>query len=130
MPPGIVSAKSSRHWISGVARGQAGFVPQIGYQESMPTITKTVCWVAWIGGSFLPSIGGLGVLEGLFQRFFGMVGVAPASAVALCVLYRIAQLIASLPGAIPAYREWSAKGVRAITETELADPLAQAAVAK
>jgi uncharacterized protein (TIRG00374 family) len=71
-------------------------------------------------GAFVPSIAGLGVLEGLFQHFFSMpgVGATPSSAVALCVLYRILQLIAALPGVVPAYREFSAHGVKILSSQE------------
>jgi uncharacterized protein (TIRG00374 family) len=73
--------------------------------------------VVFTSGAFVPSIAGLGVLEGLFQHFFSMpgVGATPSSAVALCVLYRIVQLIAALPGVLPTYREFSAHGVKIVS---------------
>lgn len=69
--------------------------------------------VIFTAGSVAPSIAGLGVLEGLFQQFFSMAGVGatPSSAVALCILWRICQLIASLPGAVPTYQEFSTRGI-------------------
>lgn len=72
-------------------------------------------------GAVVPAIAGLGVLEGLFQKFFSLpgIGATPSSAVALCVLFRITTLVASLPGALPTYRELKRKptpGERAAVE--------------
>ncbi len=71
-------------------------------------------------GALMPSIAGLGVLEGGFQKFFSLpgVGATPASAVAMCILYRIMVLISSLPGALPLYREMSAPGGSKILHPE------------
>lgn len=70
--------------------------------------------IAFTAGAFFPSINGLGVLEGLFQHFFTQAGAAASSAVALCLLYRLMFLVASLPGAIPLYAEISTRGVGTI----------------
>lgn len=69
-------------------------------------------------GAMLPSIAGLGVLEGLFQYFFALkgVGATPSSAVALCILYRIVVLVSSIPGAWPTYREFGAKGIAKLSQ--------------
>ena len=71
-------------------------------------------------GAVLPSIGGLGVLEGLFQRFFTLpgIGATNSSAVALCILYRIVMVLGSLPGAIPTYREFSSHGIPTMDDPE------------
>ena len=63
--------------------------------------------VIFSAGAVAPSIAGLGVLEGLFQHFFGAAGAAPSTAVALCLLYRLAILVVSIPGALPLYQEFS-----------------------
>ena len=63
--------------------------------------------VIFSAGALAPSIAGLGVLEGLFQHFFGEAGATPSTAVAVCLLYRLAVLIISIPGALPLYHEFS-----------------------
>lgn len=70
-------------------------------------------------GAFVPSIAGLGVMETGFQQFFSLpgVGATPSSAVALCILYRLMQLLGSLPGAIPMYAEFSHGGIRKLKES-------------
>ncbi|MBX9654415.1 flippase-like domain-containing protein [bacterium] len=75
---------------------------------SVPFVDYFICLpVIFSAGAVAPSIAGLGVLEGLFQHFFGAVGAAPSTAVALCLLYRLAILIVSIPGAYPLYQEFS-----------------------
>jgi hypothetical protein len=68
-------------------------------------------------GAFIPSIGGLGVLEGAFAFFFsmGFVGERASNAVALCLLYRMVQILLTLPGIVWFQRELSA--VKAATQT-------------
>src|SRR5258708_4587947 len=58
-------------------------------------------------GAFVPSIGGLGVVEGGFAWFFSLpfVGESASRAVALSLLYRVIQIIISLPGLIWFQRE-------------------------
>lgn len=82
-------------------------------------------------GAFVPSIAGLGVMEGLFQQFFSLpgVGATKASAVALCILYRLMQLLGSLPGAIPMHAELSARGVRNLNEAAATEDANAAAIA-
>ncbi|WP_145254308.1 lysylphosphatidylglycerol synthase transmembrane domain-containing protein [Planctomycetes bacterium Pan216] len=70
-------------------------------------------------GAVVPAIGGLGVLEVQFQEFFSLegVGATPSSALALCILYRLMLLVASLPGAVPTFKELSYGSVpRNLTE--------------
>lgn len=81
--------------------------------------------IIFLFAAVVPSIAGLGVLEGSFAHFFSLpgIGATPSSAVALCVLYRIVVLLCALPGAIPTYREFSMHGVRILShpEAEFAD---------
>lgn len=74
-------------------------VAPLDYLVSLPVI--------FTAGAVAPSIAGLGVLEGLFQHFFGLVGASASSAVALCLLYRLTQMASSIPGIWPLYREFS-----------------------
>jgi uncharacterized membrane protein YbhN (UPF0104 family) len=61
-------------------------------------------------GAFVPSIGGLGVQEGGFAWLFSLpfVGEKASVAVALSLLYRVVQIVISLPGLIWFQREMSA----------------------
>lgn len=65
--------------------------------------------VIFTAGAVIPAPAGLGVLEGLFMQCYSLPGVGgtPSAAVALCLLYRLMQLVASLPGAWPLYLEMS-----------------------
>lgn len=68
--------------------------------------------IIFTGSAFVPSIAGLGVMEGLFQFLFTAVDEhASSSAVALCILYRVITLVGSLPGVVPAYSEFSVHGL-------------------
>lgn len=73
--------------------------------------------IIFTGGALLPSIAGLGVIEGLFQQFFALVGMSASSSVALCVLYRVMMLVGAIPGAIPTFQEFSTNGVPILSET-------------
>jgi uncharacterized protein (TIRG00374 family) len=64
--------------------------------------------IIFTAGAAVPAIAGLGILETLFQQFFGPVGAPASVAVALCILYRLMMLIVSIPGALPLYQEFSA----------------------
>jgi len=95
---------------------------------SVPFIDYFICLpVIFSAGAVAPSIAGLGVLEGLFQHFFGAVGAAPSTAVALCLLYRLAILMVSIPGAYPLYQEFSTVKPQSVNslEDDLDEPLAQ-----
>ena len=80
-------------------------------------------------GAFVPSIAGLGVMEGLYAKLFSLpgVGATPSSAVALCILYRLMILAGSLPGTLPMYREFSALGVPILGVGEAPLPFEDAA---
>jgi uncharacterized protein (TIRG00374 family) len=63
--------------------------------------------VVWIIAALAPSVGALGVIEGLCQRYFtaGILGVetaleAVAAALAMALLFRAAMFVAVLPGGI------------------------------
>jgi uncharacterized protein (TIRG00374 family) len=63
--------------------------------------------VIWIAGAVVPSVGGLGVMEGLAQRFFTprVLGVATRLAalnfaLAFMLLFRAAMFLAVLPGGV------------------------------
>lgn len=66
--------------------------------------------IIFTAGAVLPSIAGLGVLEGGFAYFFGLpfVGARPSAAVAVCLLYRALNILNSLPGWIWFNREVAA----------------------
>ncbi|MGL4461807.1 MAG: lysylphosphatidylglycerol synthase transmembrane domain-containing protein [Planctomycetia bacterium] len=82
--------------------------------------------IIYTAGAVVPSIGGLGVMEGLFQRFFSLPGVGgtPSGAVALCILFRMMSLLGSLPGAWPAYYEFSRQaGLKKTGEAPPTEPV-------
>lgn len=84
----------------------------LGQALSMPTALVhyfVYLPLVFTAGAVAPSIAGLGVLEGLFQYFFTLTGATAASAVALCLLYRLMMLICSVPGAIPLFAEFSSR---------------------
>jgi uncharacterized protein (TIRG00374 family) len=58
-------------------------------------------------GAFVPSVAGLGVMEGAFAGFFSLpfVGDRASAAVALCLLYRMVQILLSLPGLLWLHKE-------------------------
>jgi glycosyltransferase 2 family protein len=58
-------------------------------------------------GAFVPSVAGLGVMEGAFAGFFSLpfVGERASAAVALCLLFRMVQILMSLPGLLWLHRE-------------------------
>jgi uncharacterized protein (TIRG00374 family) len=58
-------------------------------------------------GAFVPSVAGLGVMEGAFAGFFSLpfVGERASAAVALCLLYRMVQILVSLPGLLWLHQE-------------------------
>ncbi len=87
-----------------------GGIYLLGQSVSMPV--KLIDYfifspIIFTAGAVFPSIAGLGVLESLFQQLFGMAGAPAASAVAVCLLYRLNCLAVSLPGAIPLFQEFS-----------------------
>jgi hypothetical protein len=89
----------------------------LGQALSMPTALVdyfVYLPLVFTAGAVAPSIAGLGVLEGLFQYFFTATGATAASAVALCLLYRLMMLICSLPGAIPFFAEFSSRAPKQI----------------
>jgi glycosyltransferase 2 family protein len=66
-------------------------------------------------GAFVPSVAGLGVMEGAFAGFFSLpfVGDRASAAVALCLLYRVVQILLSLPGLL-----WLHDGLAFTRKTE------------
>jgi len=56
--------------------------------------------IIFTSAAFVPSVAGVGVMEGAFAFFFSLpyVGERAAAAVALCLLYRMVQILLSLPG--------------------------------
>jgi glycosyltransferase 2 family protein len=58
-------------------------------------------------GAFVPSVAGLGVMEGAFAGFFSLpfVGDRASAAVALCLLFRMVQILLSLPGLLWLHKE-------------------------
>ncbi|HVJ79793.1 MAG TPA: lysylphosphatidylglycerol synthase transmembrane domain-containing protein [Planctomycetia bacterium] len=98
-------------------------VPPICYYMFVPLI--------WISGAFLPSIGGIGVLESGFAYFFSlpMAGATASSAVALCILYRMVQLLMCLPGVGAAHREMSRKK-KPLAEAPVLAPTPEPALAQ
>lgn len=93
-------------WMVGLALGVS--VSIVYYFLLMPIIITLA--------AFFPSIGGLGVMEFYFHKFFTEVGTTPAEALAMCVLYRLSMLIVSAFGSVAAYREFSAHGIPANPE--------------
>jgi uncharacterized membrane protein YbhN (UPF0104 family) len=81
--------------------------------------------IIFTAGAVVPSIAGLGILEGLFQHFFGLAGAPAASSVAVCLLYRLHGLIVSLPGAIPLFQEFSSLRPTLTDEEKGAEPAAE-----
>lgn len=94
-------------------------VPMIYYFAALPVIFTV--------GAVAPSIGGLGVVEGMFQYFFTQQGATTSSAVALCIVYRLMVLISTLPGAVFTYREFWAGGLPKMNEDPALDPRAPVA---
>jgi uncharacterized membrane protein YbhN (UPF0104 family) len=86
-------------------------VPLIYYFAALPVIFTM--------GAVVPAIGGLGVLEYLFDQFFSLHGATTSSAVALCILYRLMMLVSALPGALFTYREFSLSGIPTISSADL-----------
>lgn len=56
--------------------------------------------IIFIVTAVLPSMGGWGVQEVAYQKFFGMVGVSANAAVALSLLYKFSSVLISLPGGL------------------------------
>jgi glycosyltransferase 2 family protein len=81
-------------------------------------------------GAFVPSVAGLGVMEGGFAAFFSLpfVGDRASAAVALCLLYRMVQILLSLPGLLWLHKElaFSKKvesGAEAASDVETSSPI-------
>jgi uncharacterized membrane protein YbhN (UPF0104 family) len=101
-------------FIMGNALGmRAGFVHYLAFVPLIFTM-----------GAFVPSIGGLGVLEGAFAYFFSLpfVGDRASSAVALCLLYRMVQILVTLPGLYWFQAELAAHKTTAHPATETEEP--------
>jgi len=77
-------------------------------------------------GAFVPSVAGLGVMEGAFAGFFSLpfVGDRASAAVALCLLYRMVQILLSLPGLLWLHTELAfTRKVGAEAHAEPSEPI-------